>query len=293
MPQALYRGRLAPTPSGRLHLGHARTFYWAHRRARERQGLLFLRLENLDQARCKSAYAQEIIEDLQSVGLDWDGKILYQSQRLKLYRAVLRRLYCQGKIYVSPHSRQDLAAAPLSRHGEPLFPKAWRCQQHNLQRLFPDSDQPSSQSFSESFSQDFSEDFYRQNWRFAVPDDYPVQFTDGQQGAVTFTAGVDFADFLVWRKDGIPSYELAVVADDAAQRITEVVRGADLLLSTARQLLLYQALDWKAPAFFHLPLLLAEDGEKLAKSKNSPALRDTPPDLRQNWLTTWSKLPFS
>lgn len=281
MQQALYRGRLAPTPSGRLHLGHARTFYWAQRRARERQGLLFLRLENLDQARCKSAYAQEIIEDLQSIGLDWDGKILYQSQRLKLYRAVLRRLYGQGKIYRSPHSRQDLAAASLSRHGETLFPKAWRYQDNDSERLFPD------------FCQPFSQDFYRQNWRFAVPDDYPVQFTDGQQGAVTFTTGVDFADFLVWRKEGIPSYELAVVADDAAQRITEVVRGADLLLSTARQILLYQSLNWPVPKFFHLPLLLAADGEKLAKSKNSPALRDSPPDLRQSWLNTWSKLPFS
>jgi glutamyl-tRNA synthetase len=270
MRSAAYRGRLAPTPSGRLHLGHARTFYWAHRRARERNGLLFLRLENLDYARCKTQYAEEIIEDLALIGLSWDGKIYYQHQRLKLYRSALCRLYQQEKIYPSPHSRQDLAVAPSSPHGEPLFPAAWRTPRPILTGTT------------------FPEDWYRQNWRFRVPDKQDITFNDRYQGSVTFRTGVDFGDFLVWRKDGIPSYELAVVVDDAAQRITEVVRGADLLLSTARQLLLYDAFQWPIPDFLHLPLLLDQKGEKLSKSQNSPAWRNYPPESRQNWLKQWS-----
>ncbi len=271
MQSAVYRGRLAPTPSGRLHLGHARTFYWAHRRARDNNGLLFLRLENLDQARCKTHYEQEIIEDLQCIGLNWDGKIYYQNQRLKLYKSVLRRLYQQGHIYPSPHSRHDLAQLPTSPQGEALFPSAWRTAPPPL------------------ITSSFPENWYKQNWRFRVPDDQSITFHDRYQGQVAFRAGVDFADFLVWRKDGIPSYELAVVADDAAQKITDVVRGADLLLSTARQLLLYQSFQWPAPDFLHLPLLLDDDGEKLSKSKNSKALRDYPPNIRQTWLKEWSK----
>jgi glutamyl-tRNA synthetase len=111
------------------------------------------------------------------------------------------------------------------------------------------------------------------NWRFRVPDGESICFNDELQGPQTFIAGKDFGDFLVWRKDGFPSYELAVVADDHAMGITEVVRGADLLLSTARQLLLYRALGWTPPAWAHAPLILDNNGKRLAKRTSGLSIR--------------------
>jgi glutamyl-tRNA synthetase len=126
------------------------------------------------------------------------------------------------------------------------------------------------------------------NWRFRVPDGRTIVFTDARCGDLRYTAGVDFGDFLVWRKDGFPSYELAVVADDHAMQITEVVRGEDLLMSTARQLFLYEALGWPPPRFYHCPLVRDESGQRLAKRHASLSLRTLreqgrqPEDLRQS-----------
>ena len=127
------------------------------------------------------------------------------------------------------------------------------------------------------------------NWRFQVPDGAVICFTDERCGPQRFVAGRDFGDFLVWRKDGLPSYELAVVADDHAMAITEVVRGADLLLSTARQLLLYRALGWTPPAFYHAPLVRDAEGRRLAKRADAVSLRElrkagmTPEEVRRLW----------
>ena len=127
------------------------------------------------------------------------------------------------------------------------------------------------------------------NWRFRVPDGEKISFTDGFFGSQQFQAGRDFGDFVVWRRDDVPSYQLAVVVDDAAMKVTEVVRGADLLLSTARQLLMYRALELPPPAFYHCPLITDAAGVRLAKRHDALSLRSlrakgmTPPQLRESW----------
>jgi glutamyl/glutaminyl-tRNA synthetase len=128
------------------------------------------------------------------------------------------------------------------------------------------------------------------NWRFRVPDGRVVQFEDGTQGVQQFTAGKDFGDFVVWRRDDVPAYQLAVVADDAAMNITEVVRGCDLLKSTARQILLYEALGIAPPTYYHSDLLVDDKGERLAKRSDALSLRAlreqgvTPERIREDWL---------
>jgi glutamyl-tRNA synthetase len=175
-----------------------------------------------------------------------------------------------GSIYLSPHSRKDVQAALTAPHdegGEPLFPLEFRPPTGTRKQI----DDPGAV-----------------NWRFRVPDGRTIVFHDGRLGDIHRTAGVDFGDFLVWRKDGFPSYELAVVADDHAMEISEVVRGEDLLTSTARQLLLYEALGWQSPAFYHCPLLRDDAGQRLAKRTAALALCElrgqgrTPKELRES-----------
>jgi len=251
-----YRGRIAPTPTGLMHLGHARTFLMAQERARAAGGRLFMRIEDLDGARCKEEYVQALEEDLAWAGLSWEDRVLRQSRRLLEYKALWRRLREMGAVYACTCSRRDVAEAIRAPHGdggEPIYPGT--CREKDLQF--------ESEAAAASV-----------NWRFRVPDGQKVAFTDGRSGALAYEAGRDFGDFLVWRKDGFPSYELAVVADDIAQRITEVVRGEDLLLSTARQLLLYRALGSGAPSFYHCELVRDERGRRLAKRAGALGLRD-------------------
>jgi glutamyl/glutaminyl-tRNA synthetase len=275
-----YRGRLAPTPTGYLHRGHARTFAVAWARARAARGTLLYRLEDLDGARCRPEFAEAGEEDLRWLGLDWDEgpreggphAPYIQSERMAWFLEVWHRLHATGHLYPSPHSRKDVAAALSAPHegeGETVFPRRLR---------------PAVGSGRQAREPGAI------NWRFRVPDGRALSFVDGVQGPQRFTAGEDFGDFLVWRRDHLPSYELAVVADDHAMGITEVVRGADLLLSTARQLLLYEALGWAAPAWLHVPLVRDADGQRLAKRHASESLRELraqgsdPDDLRQSEL---------
>jgi glutamyl-tRNA synthetase len=259
-----YRGRLAPTPTGYLHLGHARTFWIAFQRARQRAGCQVLRIEDLDAARCKSAFADAMFEDLRWLGIDWDeGPDIggafgpyRQQQRIEFYLRVWRALHATGLIYPSPHSRKDVEGALQAPHEdadrEPIFPA-------NLRPPLGagrDAVEPGNT-----------------NWRFRVPNGERIAFVDRSRGPIERTAGVDFGDFLVWRKDGLPTYELAVVADDQAMQISEVVRGEDLLTSTARQLLLYGALGWEPPEFFHCELVRDQQGRRLAKRSESLSLR--------------------
>ena len=258
-----YRGRIAPTPTGELHLGHARTFWIAQQRARQAGGTLILRDEDLDQDRCRPEFAVAMLEDLRWFGLRWqagpdcggpDGPYR-QSERLPLYLDSWRKLAATGAIYPSPHSRKDVQealSAPHQEDAEPIFPREYRPAPGTGQ----DALEPGSV-----------------NWRFRVPDGVEIVFSDSHFGDVRRVAGTDFGDFLVWRKDGFPSYELAVVTDDHLMRITEVVRGEDLLTSTARQLLLYQALDWQPPAFCHCPLVRDAHGVRLAKRHQALSLR--------------------
>ncbi len=272
----LYRGRIAPSPTGYLHIGHARTFWTAQQRAREQDGVLVLRNEDLDPARSKAEFARAMIEDLKWLGFEWqEGPDMggpfqpyEQSQRGHHYRAALEALITIGAVYPCTCSRKDIqeaAHAPHALDDELIYPGTCR---HNRQAYI------SNRSFS---------------WRFRVPDDEVISFQDVHFGPQGFVAGKDFGDFVVWRHDDVPSYQLAVVVDDAAMRITEVVRGADLLLSTARQLLLYLALGFAAPTFFHCPLVTDEHGERLAKRQDALSLRSlraagkTPPEIFDAW----------
>lgn len=274
-----YRGRLAPSPTGYLHLGHARTFWTAQERACAHRGTLILRNEDLDRPRCKREFVTAMFEDLRWFGLEWSEgpdcggpfSPYNQSDRFTHYRAALEKLREAGFIYPCTCSRKDIAAAARAPHAddddEPLYPGTCR-------PLAPSALRTPHSAF---------------NWRFRVPDGETIAFTDGHFGPQRFVAGKDFGDFVVWRHDDIPSYQLAVVVDDAAMQITEVVRGADLLKSTARQLLLYHALDLQPPAFFHCPLMTDDSGVRLAKRHDALSLRalrgaGTSPDaLRRGW----------
>ena len=274
-----YRGRLAPSPTGYLHLGHARTFWTAQERAHAAKGTMILRNEDLDGPRCKPEFVAAMLEDLRWFGFNWqEGPDIggpftpyEQSQRLPLYRDALAKLEAGGFIYPCVCSRKDIQAAARAPHAEdddePLYPGTCR----HLRK-------------SEIVNRKCS-------WRFRVPDGETVSFVDGNFGPKSFTAGKDFGDFVVWRGDDLPSYQLAVTVDDAAMEITEVVRGADLLLSTARQLLLYRALGLAAPAFYHCPLMTDQHGRRLAKRHDALSLRTlrlsdaSPESLRQSWNT--------
>ena len=271
-----YRGRIAPSPTGYLHLGHAHTFRTAQQRAREGDGVLVLRNEDLDRARSRPEFVDAMIEDLKWFGFEWqEGPDVggpfapyNQSGRHHFYRNALEQLQAGGFIYQCICSRKDIlqaAQAPHAGDDEAIYPGTCRS---NLKS--PISDRKCS-------------------WRFRVPDGEVVSFLDGQFGTQSFTAGKDFGDFVVWRHDDVPSYQLAVVVDDAAMHITEVVRGADLLVSTARQLLLYRALRLTVPAFFHCPLVLDERGERLAKRHDALSLSSlratgkSPTEIRKSW----------
>lgn len=261
---APYRGRLAPSPTGLLHLGHARTFALAHARARAAGGALVLRLEDLDRARCRPEFAAAIAEDLRWAGLDWDEgpdvggphAPYAQSARGPLYREALQELAAAGWLYPCTCSRQDIARALSAPHPEdrgPLYPGTCR--------------PPGPTRFADPASTGA-------NWRFRVPTGRVVAFHDGRLGPRRQAAGEDFGDFVVWRRDGFAAYELAVVVDDAAMGITEVVRGEDLLPSTGQQLLLYEALGHAVPpVFFHAALVLDDTGRRLAKRDAARSLR--------------------
>jgi len=250
-----YCGRLAPSPTGDLHLGHASTFLTAWQRARQARGRLILRIEDLDPLRCKPEYIQRIIEDLRRIGIDWDGEPIFQSHRRAHYLAAWRKLRDAGTIYPCHHSRREIAElAPSAPHGdEPIFPVELRADT----ALALGYESPTGI-----------------NWRFKVPDGEVITFQDGRLGEVSRCAGKDFGDFLVWNRDDIPAYELAVVVDDAEMGVTEIVRGEDLLTSTARQILLHRALGTPMPATWHCPLLRDEHGRRLAKRDAARSLRN-------------------
>ena len=257
-PSKTYRGRLAPSPTGHLHLGHARTFWLAAERAREAGGTLLLRNDDLDAIRFRLDFVAAMLEDLRWLGFTWEEPVIAQSQRLPLYRAALARLHAAGAIFPCTRTRRDVLDAIGAPHeggdnDEPIYPPQFR----------PSLDAPLPPLT----------DTLAVNWRFRVPDGETLTFQDHALGPQTATAGRDFGDFLVWRKDGVPSYQLACAVDDAARGITEVVRGADLVKSTFRQLLIFRALGAPAPEFYHAPLMLDDAGVRLAKRHDALSLR--------------------
>jgi glutamyl-tRNA synthetase len=349
-----YRGRLAPSPTGYLHLGHARTFWIAWQRARTAHGKLVFRNEDLDYQRCKPEFVQAMYEDLQWLGLDWDegpdlsfesgnsgeledadpGGIVSdvvsrsssnshvgtgrggfgpysQSERRSFYLDAWRKLRDTGLIYPCTCSRKDLERALSAPHEEPLHGARLHAapshgaplhgaEFHHLDGYGPQAPSPAIKEPYDTGTQPgaaavpsvpddelpypgtcrekigTAKDYDSPagvSWRFKVPDGETISFDDGYFGRQEFVAGRDFADFLLWRRDDIPAYQLAVVVDDAAMQITEVVRGADLLKSTARQLLLIRALGYLVPAYFHCPLLRNEKNVRLAKRHDALSLR--------------------
>jgi glutamyl-tRNA synthetase len=260
-----YRGRIAPTPTGYLHLGHARTFWTAMQRARRAGGTLVYRDEDLDPQRCNPEFSKSAVDDLKWFGCSWDegpdkgGRFApyRQSERQDFFLRAWAKLKDSGHIYPCCKSRKDVAGATRAPHAEddrePIYPTRWR------------PARGTGRGASEPG---------KTNWRFRVPDAREIVFKDGRLGHCAYYCQRDFGDFLVWRKDGVPAYELAVVVDDAAMEITEVVRGEDLLLSTARQLLLYEALELNAPRFNHTPLMVDAAGQRLAKRHGALGLRE-------------------
>lgn len=235
-------------------------------RAREAGGTLIYREEDIDPQRCKPEYAKAAIEDLRWFGCDWEEgpdvggphEPYMQSARKDQFLAAWAKLKDAGYIYPCDKSRKDVAQATQAPHTE----------DENTEAIYPESWRPPLGSGKDATNPGES------NWRFRVPNDRDIFFDDGRLGPCEFECLRDFGDFLVWRKDGVPSYELAVVADDSAMGITEVVRGEDLLISTARQILLYEAMGLTPPAFYHTPLMIDPDGQRLAKRHRSLSLRE-------------------
>jgi glutamyl/glutaminyl-tRNA synthetase len=274
-----YRGRLAPSPTGHLHLGHARTFWVAWQRARAAHGKLVFRNEDLDYQRCKPEFVRAMYEDLHWLGLDWDeGPDIggpfgpySQSERRSFYLDAWRKLRDSGLIYPCTCSRKDLERALSAPHEEPRH----SCGTAALGGVPAADDElpyPGTCRGRIGTAKGYDSPA-GVSWRFKVPDDETISFDDGYFGRQEFVAGRDFADFLLWRRDDIPAYQLAVVVDDAAMQITEVVRGADLLKSTTRQLLLIRALGYSTSAYFHCPLLRDEKNVRLAKRHDALSLR--------------------
>lgn len=246
-------GRLAPSPTGALHLGNARTFLLAWLSVRSRGGTLLLRIEDIDGPRVKPETVQQTIDDLRWLGLDWDGAPEVQSRRLALYAAAVERLSAAGLVYPCTCSRkeiEDAASAPHEDGSEPVYPGTCRGRYASL------ADARAATGRDAAL-------------RFRVEVD-AVPFVDGFSGA---QRGAVVGDFVVQKRDGGPAYQLAVVVDDAATGVNEVVRADDLLSSTPRQLLLYRALGLGAPRFVHVPLVVGSDGRRLAKRHGDTSLR--------------------
>jgi glutamyl-tRNA synthetase len=292
-PTSNYRGRLAPSPTGFLHIGNARTFWTAWQRARDAGGTLVMRMEDLDMERSKTSFAEAAIEDLRWFGIRWQEgpdkggpyAPYVQSRRRSIYVAAWKSLLRSGHIYPCRCSRKDLQNAlgapheriPAQQRGslagdkidvedeDPIYPGMCRpSSDDQLAAIIKEHDVPNGT-----------------NWRFRVPDGASIEFVDRNLGPQRFVAGSDFGDFIVWRRDGTASYQLACVADDAAMGITEVVRGADLLKSTARQILLNRALGYREPDWYHCRLVMDHNGRQLSKRYYSLSIRA----LRQRGLT--------
>jgi glutamyl-tRNA synthetase len=224
--------------------------------------VLVFRNEDLDPERCRPEFVSAMFEDLRWLGVTWDEgpdcgglHVPYsQSERREIYLAAWKLLRDGGFIYPCTCSRKELAqsaSAPNDLDDEPVYPGKCR-------------GRADARSFQEPAGV---------NWRFRVPDGEEIAFADLHLGPQRFIAGRDFGDFVVWRRDDVPAYQLAVVTDDHSMRITEVVRGADLLKSTARQLLLYRALRVNAPQFYHCDLVRDEAGVRLAKRHDALSIR--------------------
>ena len=248
-------GRYAPSPSGRMHLGNLCCCLLAWLSAKSKGGQVLLRIEDLDTLRCPRVFADAIVDDLAWLGLSADGPdpVPYQSGRSELYQHYYDVLADRGLVYPCFCSRSQLhaASAPHRSDGQVVYPGTCR-------GLTPEEIAAKRKTKAPA-------------WRVQVPDEV-IGFTDGHMGWYEENLARDCGDFYLRRGDGVFAYQLAVVVDDALMGVTEVVRGADLLSSTPRQLWLYRELGLPAPQFYHLPLLLAPDGRRLSKRDGDQSL---------------------
>lgn len=263
-------GRLAPSPTGAQHVGNARTYLLAWLSIRSRGGRVILRMEDIDSPRVKAGAAQQAIDDLRWLGLDWDegpdiggpNASYVQTERVDLYREALRQLQWDEQVYPCVCTRSDIEAAASAPHVEqegPIYPGT--C----AGRSAEDAAKLGGRPFA---------------WRFRTSDSLR-QFQDRIAGPREANVRKQLGDFVVGKKDGWPAYQLAVVCDDHAMGVTEVLRGDDLLPSTFRQLELYAAFGWSPPKFAHVPLVVGPDGRRLAKRHGDTRLAT----LRQQGVT--------
>jgi glutamyl-tRNA synthetase len=258
-------GRFAPSPSGRLHLGNLRTALLAWLFARSAGGSFLLRIEDLDRARSKPEHERRQIADLKAIGLDWDREAPRQSERTARYREALEELRTAGRVYPCWCTRAEIRAAAEAPHGplpEGAYPGTCR-------RLTPEERAERERSGRPAA--------LRLDAR-AVR----IDFEDRLHGALTGV--VD--DFVLWRGDDTPAYQLAVVVDDADQAVTEVVRGDDLLDSTPRQIELARLLGLPIPRYAHVPLVLGPDGKRLAKRHGAVTLEERDPGEALSWMAS-------
>jgi glutamyl-Q tRNA(Asp) synthetase len=238
MPHSAYRGRFAPSPTGPLHFGSLVAAVGSYLEARTRAGTWLVRIEDADRPRVVRGAADAILRTLDAYGFEWDGEILYQSRRDDTYAAALGRLEYRHALYPCACTRREIADSVLSMQGEPVYPGTCR----------------SGLALGRSV----------RATRVRV-EDMAIAFDDAVQGWFEQKLASEVGDFVVRRADGLFAYQLAVVVDDAEQGITDVARGADLLASTPRQILLQRLLGLPTPRYLHLPVVLNRTGEKLSK----------------------------
>lgn len=247
IPGQSYRGRFAPSPTGPLHLGSLLAAMGSYLESLRLGGEWLLRMEDLDPPREMPGAADQILRSLEAHGFEWHGPVMYQSDRSEHYLRAISQLQAAGWLFACRCSRRELAKVASQSAGGPVYPGT--CRELDLK------DQPG------------------RALRFRVPA-VELSFHDQLRGRICSKLARDSGDFVVRRRDGLTAYQLAVVVDDAAQNISHVVRGADLLDSTARQIALQRALDLPTPAYMHLPLILGDDGQKLSKQNGARGLDD-------------------
>ena len=258
-------GRFAPSPSGRMHLGNLWSCLLAWLAARSQGGRMVLRLEDLDPDRCTQAWCDQVMRDLEWLGLDWDNEPVYQSRRTEAYRSAFTQLEERGLVYPCYCTRAERLAASAPHRSDGVAIYDGRCR-----RLSPQEREELSRT-------------RRPAWRVEVPEE-TVSFVDRIQGLFSQNLAHECGDFILRRSDGVYAYQLAVVVDDAAMGVTQVVRGSDLLDSTPRQLWLQAQLSLPHPEYGHVPLLLSPGGRRLAKRDRDQELgelqrRYTAPEL--------------
>lgn len=266
-------GRFAPSPTGRMHLGNVFCALLSWLSAKSKGGEWRLRIEDLDPDRSRRNFALQLMDDLQWLGLPWDGEIVWQSQRSDIYELYLRQLQDMGLTYPCFCSRADIMATQAPHETDGRIVYAGTCRGKKLDEMAKNT--PSAT-------------------RFIVPNE-DITFQDGHYGEQKVNLAKHCGDYVLRRKDGAWAYQLAVVVDDALMGITEVVRGRDLLLSTPQQLHLYRTLGFEEPKYFHHPLLVNENGQRLCKRDKSldlSVLRETHknPDEIVGFIAFWAGL---